>query len=1096
MEFPFALPGLRRFAPSLCALLAVASAAAYPLAGQSRNTSLVRGTVLLPDSTPVVDAEVRIRHEGTGVERAVGTNVAGRFVFQTLQPGGPYTLTVGTLGYAPQVREGIMLRVGEVETFTFVLQEQALEVEGVTVTAERAEVFNPNQVGLATRLDEVTVEALPILSRNFMDLAILSPLVKVTQGGGFSVLGQNDRYNAIMVDGMSTKDAFGLAGGGVPGGQAGAKILPLDAVAQYEVLVAPYDVRLSGFTGGVMNAVTRTGTNDWWFRAGAVNRTEQLIGDLDLPTGSVDASGVDRTLFNLAVGGPIVRDKAHFFVAGEFERRHQPPNGYNLGRDDPGLVRISPEAVEEFRQVLQDQYGLEAGDAGPYSLERELSNLFARFDWNLNESNRLTIRSVYTAAENDETPNRATFEPYELSSNAVFRKSGSFSASAQLFSDLGRWANELNFEYRRTLDETQAASDFPQIEVELRSSIEGASMLRPVRAGAQFFAQDNDLDQTTLRLTNSASKTSGNATYTFGVTGAFYDIDHRYIPGSAGDYFFADMNDLRVNAPQRYQRTVLAAGESPTVNISVAEWGAFAQQQFDAGKGLTFRMGIRVDVPYLLDRPGYNPEVEELFGHKTTTVPSGTFLISPRWGFNWQSSGRLRTQVRGGGGVFTGQIPFVWAANAFHNNGMRAVTNVCTGRWTDEPATGNTVPMFDPLNPPTECVRGDFQQLRSVVLFEEGFKYPQNFRFSWAVDQELSETISATANFMFNHAINQVVLEELDLGRPQGNMGPLEPYGGLERRMYGRATDNGFAPNRDHPQYSQALIASNDHRDWAFALTAEVRGRLGERLSFQTGYTFSRSFDYMSLTFNDMISNFGFNPVYLSPNMPPGSPSNFDRPHKVVVSLFGSPFPFLPETEISLLYTGQSGLPFSYVYRGDMNGDGYPGVGPAFDRTNDLIYVPEVVTEIPAGPATYQLLGHALEHDECLARNRGDLLMRNECRSPWQHRLDLRMSHTLRSGSWDVRLEADVLNLLNLLRTGWGTVQSVPPTVSLLEPVRRIGGVRGSYVGPLVSQWAGGVLPMRDDEGNLISSDPWLVMSPESQWQAQFGIRVTFGGAR
>ena len=189
-------------------------------------------------------------------------------------------------------------------------------------------------------------------------------------------------------------------------------------------------------------------------------------------------------------------------------------------------------------------------------------------------------------------------------------------------------------------------------------------------------------------------------------------------------------------------------------------------------------------------------------------------------------------------------------------------------------------------------------------------------------------------------------------------------------------------------------------------------------------------------------------------------------------------------------------MPFSYVYRGDLNGDGYPGVGPAFDRTNDLVYVPEVATELPASPATYQLLSNALESDKCLRDNRGDLLRRNACRSPMQHRLDLRMSHTLRRGDTEIRLEGDVINLLNLMKSGWGTVQTIKPTVALLEPVRRAGGVRGSYVGPLISQWAGGVLPFRDADGKLVASDPWILLSPDSQWQAQFGIRVTFGANR
>ncbi|RMH16383.1 MAG: TonB-dependent receptor, partial [Gemmatimonadetes bacterium] len=712
----------------LAGLLLALGWGAPPLDAQSRGTSGIRGRVVASDGTPVPDATVQLRHTRTGRSRVAVTNQEGGFLISVLQPGGPYRVTVQHLGFGEYTLEDLQLAVGEVHVLDIVLQEQAVDVEGLEVTVDRTEVFNPSQVGPATRIDEITIESVPIISRNFMDLAVLSPLVKRTENGGFSIAGQNDRYNQILVDGVSNKDVFGLTAGGVPGGQAGAKIIPIDAVAQYEILVAPFDVRLSGFTGGVMNAVTRTGENEWRIRGSAVHRAEALMGDLSLPTGLVDASGVDRTLLALSVGGPVIRDRAHFFITGEFEERHQPPTGFNLERDPSALIRVSPASAGEAIEAFRSQFGLDPGISGPYRLNQQLANVFGRLDWSLTDRSRLTVRNVFARGENDESPNRSAFEPYEFSSNAVFRTSLNNTTSAQLFTDFGaRGSNELTLQVQHSRDQTDPASDWPQVELTLISSEAGSAFRRNVRMGSQFFAQENDLRQTNVRLSDALTLINGGSTYTFGATVAYYDFSHRFLPGAKGDYLFASLADLEANAPIRYQRTVLQPGQSPSADFNVLEWGLYAQNQIDAGEGLTMRFGLRVDVPHVLDRPENNPMVEELFGHRTSQVPSGKPLFSPRWGFNWQSPGkRLRTQVRGGAGMFVGQLPFVWLSNAFHNNGLRSVIEVCEGRVTDDPATGNTAPPFDPSAPAPSCVRGAPRQLRQVVLFDEDFRYPQD----------------------------------------------------------------------------------------------------------------------------------------------------------------------------------------------------------------------------------------------------------------------------------------------------------------------------------------------------------------------------------
>jgi hypothetical protein len=244
----------------------------------------------------------------------------------------------------------------------------------------------------------------------------------------------------------------------------------------------------------------------------------------------------------------------------------------------------------------------------------------------------------------------------------------------------------------------------------------------------------------------------------------------------------------------------------------------------------------------------------------------------------------------------------------------------------------------------------------------------------------------------------------------------------------------------------------------------------------------------MSLASVDLISNYGLTPTHGDPNDPPLTPSNFDRPHKIVLALFGRPVPGLDHTEVALLYTGESGLPFSYVYRGDLNGDGYPALGSAFDRNNDLLFVPQEATNLPSSVGTYVRLAAALETDPCLKKFRGTFITRNGCRAPWQNRVDLRLAHTARLGGAELRIEGDIINFLNLLSSDWGLVKTIPPVSPLLKPAGRI-----PVVSDLLSEWTAGLLPFRDEKGRLVTPEPWSVASPQSQWQAQLGVRVSWG---
>lgn len=1061
---------------------------ALDLSAQSQTTSTVQGSVVDRTGAGIPEVLVTIRHTLTGAQRSAQTNSAGEFVLLLLQPGGPYSVTATRLGFAPAVEEGIQLQMGERHAVRLVLNEAPVPVEGITVSVERDEVFNPAQIGPGTLLNEVIVQSIPLPSRDILELTVLSPLVRTTEGGGFSIAGQNDRYNSILVDGLLNKDVFGLTPGGVPGGQAGAKLLPLDAVAQFEVHVAPYDAGLSGFAGGVLNAVTRTGTNDWESSVFAVGRHDALTGDLTLPTGKAEASGTQRAVVGGSVGGPILRDRVHLFLAGELERNTQPPAGYNLGRDASELVGILPIAVESFQAVFQQQHGIDTGEAGVFELDQTLWNLFARLDWVVNSRTRIALRNVFAMARNDQSPNRFPFEPYGFSSNGALQRSVSNTTSLQVFSDFGSSAgNEVALSVHRSGDRVRPVVPWPQVEAVLDAPSQSITTTRPVRAGARFFAQDNDLTQTSVRLANTVTLVRNRNTFTMGLVGTWYDIRQEYLPGSIGEWQFPSFSDVLNNAPQRYQRTVLLEGQNRRIAFNVAEVGAFVQDQIDVGHGLTLRAGLRVDAPFTLDRPQENLRIRSFFGRDTRNVPSGMVLFSPRLGFNWQGGDDLRTQIRGGVGIFTGQLPHVWLSNAFQNTGLRSVTQVCYGRWTSDPLEGNTAPPFSPTEKPESCLAGVPTEVRVVTLFDDGFVYPQYAKFSATVDREITSGITASVGAIFTHSINQVLLRELNIRPQEDALLSLQGYGGTDRTRFGIATEEGYYPIRLLPGYDQVLLATNVSGDRSWSLSGEIKGKITDRLSFHAGYAYARSYDRMSLASVDLVSNFGFTPSHGDPNEPPLTPSNFDRPHKVVLALFGSPIPHLPDTEVALLYTGESGLPFSYVYRGDINGDGYPGLGPAADRNNDLLWVPQEAVQLPSGLATLLRMAAALETDECLKKFRGTYITRNGCRAPWKNQLDFRVSHTETVGGAQVRFEGDLINVLNFLNSDWGLTRTIPPVSSILEPLERI-----PVTGELLSEWAAGLLPFRNQKGELVTPEPWSIASPQSQWQAQFGLRVSW----
>ncbi len=1084
---------------------------------QGVTTAGVAGTVVGPDGSPIADARIELRRDDTGAVWISVTNEAGRFNFTNLRPGGPHTLEASRIGLRTVSRGGLMLSIGQRLAIDIELVETAVALPELSISVQGDPEFDRSRMGPVTVIDQSTLERLPTISRDFTEFAQLSPLVVVDESG-VSVAGSNVRFNNIQIDGALNQDVFGLSPSGVAGGRARGRVIPLTAIEELQVLVAPYDVRQSGFTGGVLNAVTRSGTNEFEGSVFGFIRDDLLVGDAVLGGVPRAAGELDNLFVGFDIGGPIATDRVHFFAAGEIEQRRRPPDGFLVGIDDAVLTQLVPDSVGRVSDILAG-FGADAGDAGEFTLENDLANLFTRIDVQLDGSNQAMLRYNFASANDAPAPNRLPGDSYELSSNGTRIESRNHSIVGQWLSTLSpTLSNDLLVSTQFLRDREAPLSVYPRVEVQLMGREDGQGFTRELRAGGNFFANESELDQDILQVTNSLTLAVGDHRLTFGGGFERFAIRRSYLPGSLGTYRFKSLADLEANAPSEYVVNVPLAAGAGSTRFAVNQFSAFLQEEARVSDAISFQVGVRVDVPTMPDAPVSNAAVEQSFGFGTDHLPSGKVLFSPRLGFNARFGADLGTQIRGGAGIFTGRPPFAWLAEAYQNTGLSAGFLTCERRNVGVPDP-EIVPIFDPRSPaPTTCADGSQSTAPTVTAFDRDFRFPQDFKISMAIDQRLPAGFTLSLEGLYTKAVNQIFLEDLNLGPvvPVSERTPengfSDGFGFNDRESFG---DGGagnelidpppgsppgdreptFFPRRVNDAFGQVMLVGNRSENFSYALSARLRKQFGDRIAVDAGYAFNRSADLQSLASLDATANFGFTAIEGDPNRPQRQPSLYDRPHKMVASATAALSERWGGARISLLYVGQSGQPYSYVYSSDLNADGYSGIGQALDLTNDLIYVPEGASSFPGGRTGLSgvLFEQLVAQEPCLQASRLRILSRNACRTPWSHQLDLRVTQGLRLGGIQVDVMLDVLNVFNLINRDWGQVQAVNPVVQLLRADGRVEvGDLSTFPevdDPLEARFIG---QLQREGGGIRAALPYVPQMGPSQWQAQFGIRLRF----
>lgn len=992
-------------------ILGVAIALSAVLPGQVHaqgvTTGAISGTVVNEQNKSLADVQIRIVNVNTGASAGALTRADGRYFVQGLEVGGPYTVTARRIGFAPQTRSNISVSLGQNVRLDFTLATQAAQITGINVVATGADaVISTAHKGAATTISDSAVSRLPTLNRNFTDFVALTPQIS-TKGPGNSGGGQNNRFNAIQIDGSVANDLFGLGSTGQPGGQAGAKQVPLEAVKEYQVLLSPYDIRQGNFTGALINAVTKSGTNEFHGSAFGVTRNEKY--ERDVPY--LRDAPFKQSQYGFSLGGPIMRDRLFFFLAPELQTQSSPASGSYFGQ--PSNVTpadtVSTANFDLFSQYLTSKYGYSnVGDGRLVQNKNPLSNFFGRLDFvNLPANSRLVARYNFAGAETDVFSRSSS--AFKATSNAYNFRSVTNSGLAQLFSSFNSGAsNEALIGYTTIRDKRRTPVDAPMVTVlNVPRPTGGTTSLV---AGTENSSQGNELDQDIFELTDNFTKPIGAHRITIGTKNEFFKVRNLFAQNSRGNYTFGSLDSLNLGLPNRVQIGLKLDNTDGAARFTARTLGFYGEDEWQVSNNLNVTYGLRLDLPGLTSSPSTNKLILDSLGVNTADVPKNVMQWSPRAGFNWDITGDQVNQLRGGAGVYVGRPAYVWLSNAFGNSGVNGYANITCSSAATAPAFPGAAGAVPP-----NCRGTTASPAITVNTLDPNLKFPQNFRTSLGYDRRLPWEVIATVEGIYSKSLQNFFYDNINL--PDAAIA-TDAHG---RSMYGTITGNNIAAAYKKKGFSDVINLTNQTQDYAYSLTSQLQKRFSNNFEGQLAYTYGHSYDVASMTSSVAYSNWQFGrSVKGDIHTKDLTVSKFDSPHRVIAN---GTYTLPTKTDISFIFTGESGTPFEYVYSGDMNGDGA--------TSNDLIYVPTdahntaeiqfAVNGSTSIVAQQNAFENFVKSNDCLNSQRGKIMDRNTCRTPWTKRLDMDFRQSLPTiNGQNFILQLDIFNFPNLLNKNWG----------------------------------------------------------------------------
>jgi Carboxypeptidase regulatory-like domain len=1105
----------------------------------AQTTSAISGTVLDEKGEGLPGANVIAIHEPTGSRYGAATRADGRFNIVNMRVGGPYKVTISFVGYKDVVKTGINLTLSQDLRINSKLEVAESQLEEVKVVAARSSVINSGRTGAATTVGNKQVTTLPTLNRSLTDFARLDP----RSSGGLNFAGRNGNYNNITVDGAFFNNSFGLSG--TIGGQAGAQPISVDAIDQFQVNIAPFDVRQGMSTGANVNVVTKGGTNELTGSVYGFNRSQDItgtkVGGLDLldtypkDKGFPAALKSNTTQFGGRLGGAIIKNKLFFFVSYEQETKTDPGTAFQPTIDgvtsatDPTISAVKKVDLDKLSSFLKEKFpSYTFGDYQNYDRLNQSTKFNARVDWNISDKHKLSLKYNTLRSSSDQPPSgrgAGVFQlPFQSSWYRINNNLDSYVADLQSTFG-GKVANNLKVVYTQLRDfrETPYLSNaFPLVDIR-----NGVSTQVSTTFGYEPFTAFNVLDTDVLQISDDMTIYAGKNVFTFGVA---YE-DNQYKNGFAPDYntgyifksfddFYASVNTGVSNAVQFRQRWTNTA-DFPFAKMRGTTLSIYGQDEINVAKGLKLTVGLRADgtsIPIEINRTTTNTFVPNLSfrdGLKVATdkFPDFTLLFSPRIGFNWDVNEEKKTQVRGGLGLFSGRVPYVWLSNQLSNNGV-----LFGSQQLDNTAGVVGRPFSADVNKyrPTVDYGSVIQPVSyNLALTDPNFKFPQIFRANVAVDQTLGDGWLATFEGIYTKDINAVTVENINL--PSS---PRNAIGADARPIFYNVGTNGFPSTKYNringsnasggltapanlsataPDISDAILIKNTNNGYSYAVTGTIAK------TFESGLFASLSYTYTdSRSVNDggttAIGIWSGRVVSGDPNADVLAYSNYLQRHRIVA--FGSyklDYSKWASTTFGFSYSVGPAGRFSYVYNGDMNGDA--------QNTNDLMYIPRDASEIllrnipatstaPLYTAAQQWtdLDNYIKQDSYLNSRRGQYAERNGGELPWAAQFDFKVIQDfyikIGKKTNTFQLSFDLFNAGNAVSPNWGINQgTVRSTLLSFAGYDNATGFVATGSAPtgkpvFTFPFRTGSTPLGDSYQN--------VTSLTSRWQGQVGIRYIF----
>ena len=1035
------------------------------------TTSSISGKITDSNRNTLPGATVVATHTPSGSQYYAVADANGAYRLLNIRPGGPYTIEVRMVGFQTVKQEGVTATLGETKILNVRLNEEAVGLGEVSVVAEAvSNGMDSDRAGATTAINNEQITTLPTITRSLNDVLALTPQAATTSNG-LAIGGGNYRSSYVTVDGAAFNNAFGI-GGNLP---AGGSPISLDAIEAMTINVTPFDVRHSGFTGGAINAVTKSGTNathvsiyDYYTNDGLMGTKYGVKDELgNFPERLKLSESLDNTL-GVSVGGPIVKDKLFYFVNFEYQSDIDPGQTHfaRESEDDEygGSTQYNRPTVADMdmmKDYLKSKYNYDPGRYQNYSASTPDYKLLARLDWNASDNDKINIRYSLVKNKYSTSPsssinplsgsvyNRNTYgrtSEYALyfESNRYFQEQNFSSVAAEWNHSFlsGRGNNMLRATYSHQYEPRSFVGDlFPTVDI--LKPLEDGTPAVYTSFGPDPFTYGNLRDVQTAVVTDEVSYLTGIHNFTLGGQFEFDNTKNGFMQGGAGYYVYNSWEDFVNDANPRafaitYGNNTNHDQVYPSFNYM--QGSLYLQDEMTLSERFKLALGLRAELPYYpsIAEYNYNKEFAEgwtddegvhhaiadgegntMYGMSTADMPKARVNLSPRLGFNWDLTGERKYIVRGGSGLYTGRLPFVWIVSTVGNS--NCLQNQYINSNEETQIKFFTSPSEIINNNADLLLTGDLPAPQSTTIMDKNLRMPQTWKSSLAFDAELPGGIKGTLEGIYNKDITSVAVTKLGIIESDPIQLPGEPGERITWKSEGVVNSLGKAVT---PYY----ITNTDNNGYYYSVTGQLSKDFKCGLNLMAAYTYSEGKNVTDGIGDQITSAYNTNAFGVNgSNVHELGYSSYVTPHRVLVNAGWTWATGQRTTEqIGLYYEGfnhcyiggYSYTRYSYTMTSNVNGDGGSNSLAYIPTESELANMPFVSDENKAA------FNDFIKADKYLSAHRGQYAERGGAIAPWRHTFNFKYERTYKfKGGESISAGIDVKNLANLFYRGWGNMQ-------------------------------------------------------------------------